>query len=124
MRSKGGDPRSPRATIHALKEGYPRAPREAIHTVLHALQGRRSTRSEGGDSCAPREVSTSSEGVDHRAKGRKVTTRFREGHSRAPREAIHGIKGQGRPSTRSREAVHHGLQSRYSFVGRLAERCN
>ena len=40
MRSKGGDPRAPRATIHALKEGDPRAPREAIHTVLHAFQGR------------------------------------------------------------------------------------
>ena len=44
MSSKGGDPRAPRATIHALREGDPRAPREAIHTVLHALQGRRSTR--------------------------------------------------------------------------------
>jgi hypothetical protein len=48
MRSKGGGPRAPRATIHAIKEGDPRAPREAIHTVLHALQGRRSTSSEGG----------------------------------------------------------------------------
>jgi hypothetical protein len=62
MRSKGGDPHTPRETIHALKEddphdpretihtlkeGDPHAPREAIHAVLHTLQGRRSTRSEG-----------------------------------------------------------------------------
>jgi hypothetical protein len=104
MRSKGGDPRAPRETIHTLKEGDPHTPREEIHTVLHAIQGRRSTRSEGGDPCDPREVSTSSEAVDHHAKGRKVTTRFRGGHSRTPREAIHTIKGghphdQGSPST-------------------------
>ena len=86
MRSKGGDPRDPRATIHSLKEGDPRGPRETIHTVLHAIQGRRSMRSEGGD---PREVSTSTEGVDHCVKGRKVKTRFRGGHSRDPREVFH-----------------------------------
>jgi hypothetical protein len=111
MRSKGGDPLAPRATIHALKEGDPHDPREAIHAVLHTIQGRRSMRSEGGDPCDPREVSTSSEGVDHNVKGRKVTTRFRGDHSRAPREAIHEIKGghphaQGRPFTHSREAIH------------------
>jgi hypothetical protein len=123
MRSKGGDPRAPRATIHLLKEGDPRGPRETIHTVLHAIQGRRSMRSEGGD---PREVSTSTEGVDHRAKGRKVTTRFRGDHSCAPREAIHVIKGghpraRGRPSTRSKgvhprvpREVFHALQGRLS----------
>jgi len=92
MRSKGGDPHAPRATIHSIKEGDPHDPREAIHGVLHTIQGRRSTRSEGGDPCVPREVSTSSEGVDPHAKVRKVTMHFRGGHSR-----------QGMPSTRSRE---------------------
>jgi hypothetical protein len=65
------------------------------------------TRSEGGDPCDPREVSTGSEGADHRSKGRKVTTRFRGGHSRAPREAIHAIKG-GHP--RVPREVFHALQ--------------
>ena len=105
--SEGGHPCARREVIHALQG----RPSTRSRKVIHALQGRRSTRrstrSEGGYPCAPWEVSTRTEGVDHRAKGRKVTTRFRGDHSCAPREAIHVIKGghpraRGRPSTRSK----------------------
>ena len=124
--SEGGHPCARREVIHALQG----RPSTRSRKVIHALQGRRSTRrstrSEGGYPCAPWEVSTSTEGVDHRAKGRKVTTRFRGAHSRAPREAIHVIKGghpraRGRPSTRSQgvhprvpREVFHALQGRLS----------
>ena len=135
MRSKGGDPRSPRATIHALKEGYPRAPREAIHTVLHALQGRRSTpappcpelfcelrglrrhfgtlvlvlRNEyfGFGSCVTAVTGSLSGPLRGRSPQapRELITALKDG--RSPRASGEVIHAlQGRPSTRSREAIH------------------
>jgi hypothetical protein len=68
MRFEGGDSRAPRHLI--------RAPRE----VIHALQGRRSTRSEG----AERFTRTEKEGDSRASKGCD---------SRAPREVIHALRG-------------------------------
>ena len=102
--SEGGHPCARREVIHALQG----RPSTRSGKVIHALQGRRSTRcstrSKGGDPRAPREVIHALRGRSPQAP-RELITALKEGRSpRASGEVIHAL--QGRPSTRSRVAIH------------------
>ena len=119
-RSAPGHPCARREVIHALQG----RPSTRSRKVIHALQGRRSTRcstrSKGGDPRAPREVIHALRGRSPQAP-RELITALKEGRSpRASGEAIHAIKGghpraRGRPSTRSEEFIH-------AFRGRSSTR--
>ena len=99
-------------TLRGSERGHPCARREVIHAlqgrpstrsrkVIHTLQGRRSTRcstrSKGGDPRDPREVIHALRGRSPQAP-RELITALKEGRSpRASGEIIHAL--QGRPST-------------------------